>query len=157
MLQNLSAAVLLLVLAFHGALADENKAVYNLDGSGLALEGYDPVSYHRDSPRRGQAEFALQLDGITYHFINQTNRRTFAENPEKYRPAYGGWCAWAMLDGELVEVDPERYKRIQGRIYLFYDGFWGNTLNKWNQRAERETEDSLTQQADSNWQGLLAR
>lgn len=152
-----SAVVLLLTLFCYGAVADEQPARQNLDGSGLALEGYDPVSYHGDTPRKGQAELALQVDGATYYFIDQANRTLFNENPEKFKPAYGGWCAWAMLDGERVEVDPESFKIIEGRTYLFYNGFWGDTLKKWNQRAEKVTDTQLVRQADGKWKDMLAR
>ncbi len=74
--------------------------------------------------------------------------------PERYLPAYGGWCAWAMLDGEKVKVDPDRYKIIGGVNHLFYDGFWGNTLVKWNEKAKSEGEANLISAADAHWQKL---
>ena len=39
-------------------------------------------------------------------FASKENLETFLSNAEKYAPAYGGWCAYAMLDGDKVEVDP---------------------------------------------------
>lgn len=151
------AVILLLAFFCYSAAADEQLVKHNIDSSGVALEGYDPVSYHSASPRKGQAGFALQVDGVTYYFVDQANQAVFSKDPEKFMPAYGGWCAWAMLDGERVEVDPGLYKIIGGRTYLFYNGFWGDTLKKWNQRAEKETDAQLTRQADSKWKDMLAR
>lgn len=152
--QCFCAVVSLLPFFCHSVVAGDRRQ--NLDNNGLALEGYDPVSYHSDSPRKGQPEFTLKVNGVTYYFVDQVNRTLFSENPDQFTPAYGGWCAWAMLDGERVEIDPESYKVIEGRTYLFYNGFWGNTLKKWNQRAEKETEMQLVQEADKQWKNIPA-
>ena len=80
----------------------------------------------------------------------------FGVAPEKYLPAYGGWCAWAMLDGEKVDVNPERFKIIDGINYLYYDGFWGNTLKKWNKLAEKGSEAALVRQAGGHWQKIVS-
>jgi hypothetical protein len=42
-----------------------------------------------------------------------------------------------MLDGEKVEVDPLSLKPIDGRTYLFYNVFWGDTLNRWNKKLQK--------------------
>ena len=67
---------------------------YNLDSTGLALEGYCPVTYHTHNvARQGSAEFASTYNGVDYHFVSAAAKRMFESNPEKYIPAYGGWCA----------------------------------------------------------------
>jgi YHS domain-containing protein len=113
----------------------------------LALNGYDPVSYFDGEPREGANAFTFNYKGIRYQFINAANLNKFKSNPEKYEPAYGGWCAFAMGEtGEKVKVDPETFKIIDGRVYLFYN-FWGNnTLEDWT-----EKEKKLKQAADKNW------
>lgn len=113
----------------------------------LALEGYDAVSYFSGKPEEGDEEIKFQYKGITYLFSNQANLNTFKANPEKYEPAYGGWCAYAMGEtGEKVKVDPETYKIVAGKLYLFYN-FWGNnTLEDWN-----KSEQKLKEAADRNW------
>jgi YHS domain-containing protein len=113
----------------------------------LALDGYDPVSYFDGPPREGVNAFTYKHKGISYQFINAENLNKFKLNPEKYEPAYGGWCAYAMGEtGEKVKVDPETFKIIDGRVYLFYN-FWGNnTLEDWS-----KNEKKLKQAADRNW------
>lgn len=79
--------------------------------------------------------------------------QTFKANPDKYEPAYGGWCAYAMgKTGEKVEVDPFKFKIVNGKLNLFYYSIINNTLNKWN-----EDEANLKKQADKNWNTLLIR
>jgi hypothetical protein len=48
--------------------------------------------------------------------------------------------------GEKVEIDPSKFKIVEGKLYLFYYSFINNTLNKWN-----EDEKHLKIEADKNW------
>ena len=34
--------------------------------------------------------------------------------------------------GAKVSVDPETFKIIDGKLYLFYNSFFNNTLKDWN-------------------------
>jgi len=124
---------------------------FNLDSEGIALSGYDPISYHSGKPLRGKKELSFEYDGALYLFSSRANLERFAATPEMYLPAFGGWCAWAMIDGEKVEVDPETYKIINGTLYLYYNSFFVNTLSKWNTRAESEPEKDLIEKAQSEW------
>jgi YHS domain-containing protein len=126
----------------------------NIDNKQLALEGYDPVSYFSEMPKKGYAALQIRHQEVVYYFENEENRLTFSKTPEKYVPAYGGWCAWAMLDGDKVEVDPLSYKIINGKNHLYYNGFWGDTLEKWNKKIVKEKEQDLITQADKNWASL---
>lgn len=68
-----------------------------------------------------------------YYFISKANKDEFLKNAAKYEPQYGGWCAYAMgANGEKVEIDPETFKIVDGKLYLFYHSFTNNTLNTWN-------------------------
>lgn len=114
---------------------------------GLAIEGYDPVSYFDGKPAEGSDDISWEYQGVTYHFATQVNLAKFKESPTKYEPAYGGWCAYAMGEsGEKVKIDPKTYKVANGKLYLFYN-FWGNnTLTDWN-----KNEKSLMSQAEQHW------
>lgn len=144
------------IITAQTVLADNSDLLLhiNLNQAGLAIQGYDPVSYHTGKPTRGKQEYSFVRDGATYHFLNLDNLETFKYNPVAYLPAFGGWCAWAMLDGQKVDVDPETFKIINGITYLFYNSFITNTLSKWNKRAERDTEVFLIRKARSEWTKL---
>lgn len=124
---------------------------YNIDKNGVALGGYDPVSYFTGKPVKGNSSHIIHHFGIVYYFSSNDNKIVFQASPQNYLPAYGGWCAWAMLDGEKVSVDPETFKIIDGVNYLFYNGFWGNTLKQWNERAAKKSEQTLVKQATDHW------
>lgn len=117
----------------------------------FALEGYDPVSYFNGKPTEGKDEFRYTYKNITYQFASAINLEKFKASPDKYEPAYGGWCAYAMGEsGEKVKIDPETFKILNGRLYLFYN-FWGNnTLEDWN-----KSEKKLKEDADHNWKNIV--
>lgn len=118
--------------------------------NGVAIEGYDPVSYFSDKPVKGKKTITETVDGVTFQFASNKNRTKFKGNTEKYVPVYGGWCAYAMGEtGEKVTVDPKTYKIIEGRVYLFYNAWGNNTLNSWN-----DNEEELKEKADKNWSQL---
>lgn len=117
----------------------------------LAIEGYDPVSYFDNKPEEGDEDITTVYRGLTYYFVNAGNLARFKANPGKYEPAFGGWCAYAMGEsGEKVKIDPETYKILDGKTYLFYN-FWGNnTLETWN-----ENEKALKARAEQNWKKFV--
>lgn len=120
-----------------------------LNEKGVAISGYDPVSYFSGKPQKGK--IAYKHNGINYKFASAANLETFKKNSFKYEPAYGGWCAYAMgTKGEKVEIDPENYKIVNGTLNLFYKSFFSNTLDDWN-----KDETKLKKQADANWPKLL--
>lgn len=125
----------------------------NHDG-GLAISGYDPTSYFTGTPRKGSSEWELEDAGVVYRFSSAAARMAFESNPERYLPAYGGWCAYAMLEGDKVDVDPESFKIVEDRLYLFYDGFWGDTLKRWNKKLAKTPESELVSQADRQWESI---
>lgn len=127
------------------------KKHFNLDASGLALQGYDPVSYAENNPVKGKPEIFTFYRGVKYLFASQEHLTKFKTNPDQYEPAYGGWCAYAMGKyGEKVEVDPLKYKFVDGKLNLFYYSIINNTLSKWN-----EQEQQLKPAAIKNWQNTV--
>jgi peroxiredoxin Q/BCP len=120
---------------------------FNLSPGRPALGGYDPVAFHvAGRPEKGRAEHASAYRGATYRFSSRENQAKFAASPERYVPAYGGWCATAMAEGRKVEVDPANFKVTDGRLLLFYKGWLGNALNDWN-----KDEAGRMKKADAAW------
>ena len=123
------------------------RLIYNVNSDQIAAEGYDVVSYFMGQPRKGKTTLAYENEGIIYWFSNSENLDLFKKQPEKFEPEYGGWCAYAMGDtGEKVKIDPKTYKIIDGKLFLFYNFYFNNTLIDWN-----KDEQSLRQKADDNW------
>lgn len=86
---------------------------------GLGVQGYDPVAYHREArPVRGDARFQSIFKGTVYRFSNTENRLAFDAMPEQYLPAYGGYCAYAMSNGDIVDINPRNWATVDGKLYL---------------------------------------
>lgn len=130
---------------------------HNLKDDAVGLHGYDPVSYHQGTPREGASSIRHTHGGVTYYFASTANRDAFVANPVAYEPAYGGWCAWAMLEGDKTDVDPESYKIIDGKLYVYYKGFFGDTRKSWNKKARNTPEQTLVATANDEWADILKK
>jgi YHS domain-containing protein len=141
--------VMAILALLHSASAQEPARVkhFNLE-KGLAIEGYDPVAYFKSGKAiKGKKTFSHLHQGVTYYFSSQQNKDEFSTHPSKYEPQYGGWCAYAMGEtGDKVEVDPETFKIVDDKLYLFYNKYFNNTLKSWN-----KDEANLKSKADNNW------
>ena len=125
---------------------------HNLSG-GYAAEGFDVVAYFGDKAQKGSSKYTAVFEGVKYKFKSQENLDTFNGNPTRYLPQYGGWCAYAMgTSGDKVSVDPETFEIRDGKLYLFYNAFFTNTLEKWTKEGPEE----LRAKADENWKKVLA-
>lgn len=128
----------------------------NLDKKGLALEGYDAVSYFapdasKKGPIKGDPRFEAKHDGATYQFSSEVNKLEFLKNPNKYLPAFGGWCAYAVAEKkEKVEVDTKSFLIQDGRLLLFFKGFLADTRDKWL-NTKSKTAMNYLKEADANW------
>jgi YHS domain-containing protein len=89
---------------------------------GLAIRGTDPVAYFDQArPVAGRPEFALDWNGATWRFASAANRDRFAADPQRFAPAYGGFCAYAVSEGYTAPTDPEAWRIVNGRLFLNYD------------------------------------
>ena len=120
---------------------------------GVALQGYDPVSYSTGKPVAGKAALQHAHNGVTYRFANQQNLDAFKAAPDKYEPAFGGWCAYAIgKDGSKVVPNPLNYKVVEGKVYLFYDDWITDTKKEWN-----KNEAGLNAKAKQQWSAIIAK
>jgi len=89
---------------------------------GVALDGQDVVAYFTQSKLvMGVSQFKHNWGGTTWMFASAANRDMFANNPEKYAPQYGGYCAQATSEGNLAVTQPDAWKIVNGKLYLNYD------------------------------------
>lgn len=117
MKRYLSIVLFLLNVTFIHAAAPQN-----ITKAGVAIDGYDPVSYFTsEQPAKGSADHTATYQGATYHFSSRENRATFEANPSKYTPQYGGYCAYGVSIGKLFKVDPKVYTIHQGKLYLQFN------------------------------------
>jgi YHS domain-containing protein len=90
--------------------------------SDTAILGYDTVAYFTDGkPAKGQDAFAFDWMGAKWKFASQAHLDLFKASPEKYAPQYGGYCAYGVSQDNLVNIEPDKFKVLDGKLYLNYD------------------------------------
>lgn len=84
--------------------------------------GYDVVSYHTgEKPLRGNGNHVAVHEGVTYLFADAANQEAFERDPERYVPAFGGYCAYGVSVGKKFVGDPDVWRIVEGRLYLNLD------------------------------------
>ena len=144
----LVAALFIVAVAIPGAeaLSPINATLF---GS-KAIKGYDAVAYFTEGkPVKGAKQFTYEWKGATWFFANAENLAAFMDNPEHFAPQYGGYCAWAVSQGNTADIDPEAWKIVDGKLYLNYDA---DIQAKWSGDIPGNIR-----KADENWPKILAK
>lgn len=103
---------------------------------GLAVKGYDVVAYFSLQPGepavKGDPNFISEHDNAMYQFMDNANKLAFEEEPERYLPQYGGYCAYAVTQNNKVDIDPNAWAIVDGKLYLNYSptvqGIWNKDI-----------------------------
>ena len=86
---------------------------------GPAINGIDPVAYFDgNGPVTGDAAITADWNGATWRFATAANRDAFTAEPERFAPAFGGYCAFAASRGYLAPTIPEAWSIVDGRLFL---------------------------------------
>jgi YHS domain-containing protein len=110
---------------------------------GLALRGYDPVAYFTEGkPRQGLAEHAYTYKGSKFQFASAENLRTFKQDPQKYAPQFGGYCAYGTAQGYKVSTQPDAFAVVDDKLYFNYNkevqGIWNKDVPGNIARADKK-------------------
>ncbi len=116
---RLSAVLLVLLVSFAGGCATLKTPVFATEDG--AIRGYDPVAYHTVGvPTKGSVSHSSVYNGETWYFGSEQHKSMFDADPERYAPAYGGYCAYAMSKNYVVSTDPNAWHIENGQLYLNY-------------------------------------
>ncbi|MEP6637646.1 MAG: YHS domain-containing (seleno)protein, partial [Acidobacteriota bacterium] len=127
----------------------QSKRLLNLDKSGVAVQGYDPVAFFTDGkPVKGNWQFTSSLKGATYYFASAEHKAAFDKEPAKYEPQFGGYCAYGLSKNKLVPIEVDDFQVVNGRLLLQYDKGIRDKFNK-------DTQGNL-KLADANWPGIVS-
>jgi YHS domain-containing protein len=115
-----------------------------------AIRGYDPVAYHVSMmPVKGDPAYSYNYNNAVWFFSSEQNRKLFRDNPERYAPQYGGYCAYAMSKGLIVSTDPQAWKIEGDKLYLNYSL---GVRDRWLKDVP-----GYVGKADANWQEKIAQ
>jgi YHS domain-containing protein len=118
--------------------------------SDTAILGYDPVAYFTDGkPVKGSDAFVADWMGAKWKFASQAHLDLFKASPDKYAPQYGGYCAYGVSQDNLVSIEPDKFKVLDGKLYLNYDA---DVQAKWIKDPQ-----GYIKTADSKFQALLRK
>lgn len=119
--------------------------------NGIMANGYDVVAYFNNKAAKGNKKISTTYDGVKFLFSTKENLEKFKNEPKKYVPQYGGYCAYAIgKSAEKVSINPKTFEIRDGKLYLFYNAWGTNTLKMWTE----ENPKKLQKQADVNWKKL---
>jgi hypothetical protein len=90
---------------------------------GVALNSYDALSYFTPAPEPllGVTSLSFDFKGSKFYFITPAHLHTFASDPEKYAPQFGGFDAFGVSQGRKVGAHPRVFAIVDGKLYMFSD------------------------------------
>ena len=110
------------LVAFASATVSVAWAGDYFEKDGIAIRGHDPVAYFKEGkPAKGSTEHRFEHQGSVFLFASRANRDTFAAEPDKYAPQYGGFCAFGTAGGYKAAVDPAAFSVVNGKLHLNYN------------------------------------
>ncbi len=152
MIRLTALAALLAATLSTTALAGEQY----LDKTGLAVSGYDVVSYFglkqskvgsaQPAPEPGRSDITAGYNGATFAFSTVANRDKFLANPEAFAPQYDGHCAYGVAQGGKVPGNPTLWRIVDGKLYL---NITKNVVGFWEENIPGNIN-----LAEGNWGGL---
>ena len=121
--------------------------VYTSRWSNVAVQGYDPVAYFKNgAPVKGLEDYKTKYMGAEFRFASQENLDLFLSDPEAYAPQYGGYCAWAIADGNYAKGNAKHWAIVDGKLYL---NFSRDIQKKW----DKDRPDFI-RRGDTQWTRL---
>lgn len=124
-----------MVIAINIKAQEQQERIFNnIDSEGIILDGYDPVAFFTDNkPVKGDAKFQFTYDKAIYHFASQEHLDLFKADPEKYKPQFGGWCAYAVSLGRVAPIDVNTFSIVNRRLVIQHNQ---RAVNGWNKNVQ---------------------
>ena len=127
----------------------------NKSENGLAVGGYDVVAYFKiNTAVEGSSDHQITHGDAIYRFSSAANREAFQSEPEKYVPAFGGYCPFGVVAmKQLAPTDPQTFRIQDDKLLLFFNDMWEgemfDTSKKWD-----EDPNGFMEKARAGWPAL---
>lgn len=142
--------ILLGLFSLLGVISSAATIVNADSHSNIALQAYDPVAFFTDhKPVKGSPFISAGHAGHTYLFASEEHKAEFLRQPDKYLPAYGGYCAFGVSIGKLFPVEIDTWEIIDGRLTLQFS----QDIKK----MFAEDKAGNLRKAEANWPKLVAQ
>jgi YHS domain-containing protein len=147
--QAMLIVVTTLALATAATTASAADPINTTTFGNLAVKGFDAVAYFTEGEAvKGSKKHSMEWMGATWRFATAANLEAFAAEPERYAPQYGGYCAWAVSQGQTAGIDPQAWSIVGGKLYLNYSH---EIKAQWEQDI-----DGNIAAADASWPTLIS-
>ena len=132
-------------------IEDVLQLEYNVGADRIMLKGYSPVSYvDQGVAEKGSPDFSIEYQQVIFLFTSEDQKQLFSQNPSRYMPAYGGYCAYGVAIAKHLDIDPQNFKMLNGRVHLFLRNNEVDALDLWNKGKET----AMVEDAEVNWEIL---
>ncbi|MBL0182511.1 MAG: YHS domain-containing protein [Chitinophagaceae bacterium] len=145
-------AALLLLTVVSNSHAQNNSEKYfnNINDKGVILDGYDAVAFFIDNkPVQGDEKFQYSYQDAIYYFASQQHLDLFKGNPDKYKPQFGAWCAYAVSLGRVAPIDVNTFSIVDGRLVIQHNE---RAVKGWN----KDVAGNLSK-ADKYWPAVSSK
>ena len=121
------------------------RRILNTDVLGkYALQGYDPVAFHSVGRAvKANPYISAEYAGYNFLFASEKNRDLFSENPDRFMPAFGGYCAFGVSLGVFFPVEIDTWEIINGKLIFNYSK---GISEKFHENLEENMK-----RAETNW------
>ncbi|MFZ1991003.1 MAG: YHS domain-containing (seleno)protein [Alphaproteobacteria bacterium] len=133
-----------LALVLSAAASGAGAIEYNrLSLSNEAIDGFDAVAYWQNGqPMQGSRAYSYEWRDAVWLFTSEANLEKFKTAPERYAPAFGGYCAYAMTKGIKADIHPYFYKIEDKKLFFFFSA---------ESRDKFVADPQALQQAENEW------
>ena len=151
-MKNLKTTIVLFTLLLTTTLSAQDKMVNNIDNSNIHLQGYSPVSYlDLGIAQKGIKAHKSEYEKVIYYFTSAEQKAAFDKNPAKYKPQYGGFCAFGIYAGAKFRPDPNKFIVKDGKYFLFLYDLNLDAQQLW---LAEKNHNKLVSVANKNWSKL---
>jgi YHS domain-containing protein len=130
----ITVGILLAMITAAYSQKHEGKYFNNLNDHGVIIDGYDAVAFFTDGkPVKGDQQYQYTYQDAVYYFVSQEHLDLFKADPEKYKPQFGGWCAYAVSLGRVAPIDVNTFSIVNGRLLIQHNQ---RAVNGWNKDVQ---------------------
>jgi hypothetical protein len=138
--------LLALIVMFTLQAGAQKPAIFSTSEG--AVNGYDVVAYFKQqAPVKGADSLSFAWHDADWKFSTRANLDSFRNDPTRYAPKYGGYCAFGVSGNYKAPTSADAWTIINNELYLNY--------NKTVQASWKKEMDQRIRDADKNWPGLV--
>jgi len=124
-LMALSALVIILglgVSAYFSFQYNQEKHPFSSSDFGVALEGYDIISYFAENKaQKGDEKYQVEAYGSRWYFSSLAHQQDFIRDGDLFLPEYGGYDPYGIAISAITrKSNPQIWTMREGKLYLFF-------------------------------------